>query len=166
LHEHRNPAQVFHRIVEEKDPRAEGGKFREADPIIENIGHREHNPEGGHGFDQRLHDVRTPAHTHTIPALRVAGLRELGGLVILPRETFDYADAREGFLQNHRHLRRLAFLGLTSLPHLPTEDDYRDDADWKKNERCEAKFPIDHNKDRDAGKDSDWVFNEIPGNCC
>ena len=46
LNEHRNPAQVFHRVVEEKNSRAEGGKFGEADPVVINIDHRQNDPEG------------------------------------------------------------------------------------------------------------------------
>ena len=163
MNEHRNPAQVFHRVVEEKNSRAEGGKFGEADPVVVNIDHRQNDPEGGHGFDQRLNDVRTPAHTHAVPALRVTGLRELRGLIILSGETLDHTHPGEGFLKDDGHLRRLALLGFTGLADFSSKNHHGNYANREEHERRETELPINCHQDGDACQNRNGVFNDVAG---
>ena len=110
-----------------------------------------------------MNDVRTPAHTHTIPALRVTGLRELRGLIILAGETLDHTHPGEGFLKDDGHLRRLALLGFAGLADFSAENHHGNNANREEDERRETEFPINRDQDGDACQNRNGVFNDVAG---
>ena len=121
----------------------------------------ETDAESGDAFDHGADDFDGFADAHGVAKLVAAGIFEVAGFVLFSGERFDHANSREGFLHNHHHGAGFVFFVATCAADFAAVNDDGDEADGKKDETPEGKFPIDIEEGEDGEEDREGLGDDI-----
>jgi hypothetical protein len=103
LEDEMNPAQLFHRVVQEKNATEQRNQLSDAQVRIPDIKERKTNPDRTHRFDRRTHQLDRLADPDSVPKIFFAHFAKISRLSRLSSEGFDDSNPGKTLLQNSHH---------------------------------------------------------------